>query len=251
MIKFSANLGFLWTDLPLTERIEAAAAAGFANVEFHFPYEISAADLAAAIKSSGLAPVSLNTSRGGDADFGLAALPGREAEARAAIDQALATAKSAQIPMVHVMAGLSKDDPAAADTFESNLRYALDNRGDTTIVIEPINRRDAPQYFLGTLPEAAALQDKIGDPALKVMFDCYHMQIMGGDLLARFRENIDRIGHVQFAGVPDRGEPDQNEVDYGWLLPAIQDAGYHGPFGAEYRPRASTDQGLGWMKAFG
>lgn len=253
MINFSANLGFLWTDLALQDRVKAAAQADFQAVEFHFPYDTPAKDLRKALGETQLNPISLNTIRGkaGSPDFGLCALPDRQIEARAAIDQALSYASDAGIPKIHIMAGLAQGNVHAEQTFIDNLRYALERASaDQTILIEPINRRDAPGYFLGTLDEALHIQDRVGDPRLKIMFDCYHMQVSGGDLLARFARHIERIGHVQFASVPARNEPDRGEVDYNWLLPAMQDAGYAGSFGAEYQPRGDTQEGLGWMKTF-
>ena len=254
MISFSANLGFLWSERDLPMRIRAAADAGFQAVEFHFPYDTPAGVLAAQLKTCGISPVSLNTIRGrpNSSDFGLAAVPGREVEARNAIDQAVTYASAAGIPSIHVLAGLSLGLDGAVETFNANLTYALQRTADSgqVILIEPINNRDAPGYALPTLEDALRIQDQVGDDRLKIMFDCYHLQIMGGDLLRRFAAHRDRIGHVQFASVPNRGEPDMGEVDFRWLLPAFQDAGYSGTFGAEYQPRTTTDAGLGWMRAY-
>lgn len=253
MIRFSANLGFLFPDRPLGAAIRAAAAHGFAAVELHWPYHVPAPELAALLRETGLPLLSVNTLRGDVAagELGLAALPGREAEARAEIDRALAYAAAAGAARLHVMAGRA-EGAAAFAAFVANLRHAA-ARAETAglgLLIEPLNRRDAPGYFLHDLASALRIQDAVGSDRLGIMFDCYHLQIEGGDLLARFRAHRDRIGHVQFAGVPERGEPDSGEVAYRWLLPRLAEAGWEAPFGAEYRPRGRTEDGLGWMAEY-
>lgn len=254
MIHLSANLGFLWTELPLTARIRAAEKAGFDAVECHFPYDTPTSEVVAALQETKLSMLALNTSPGNvtAGDLGLAAVPGREVEAKGLIDQAVAYAVAINAKSIHVMAGKSDGIPDAKAVFLENLQYAvsLAEQYDLTILIEPLNHRDAPGYFLRTLEDAIALLDILAAARLKVMFDCYHMQIEGGDLLARFKTHVARIGHVQFASVPNRTEPDQGEVNFNWVLPALQDAGYDGAFGAEYRPIGTTEDGLGWMQAF-
>lgn len=252
-MKLSANLGFLWTELPLPEAIGAAATAGFGAVECHWPYELDPTAVRAALAETGVPMVGLNTRRGDPArpdpgDFGLAAVPGREAEARAGIDEAVAYAAAIGCANVHVMAGRA-EGPDARRAFTANLAYAADQAlpHGVGILIEPINSRDAPGYFLSRLEDAATIVAEVRAPNLTIMFDCYHLQIMGGDLLRRFEAHLPLIGHVQFAGVPDRAEPDRSEVDYRWLLPRMVEAGYTGWFGAEYRPAAATADGLGWL----
>ena len=245
-MRFSANLGFLWPDRPLAARIRSAAQAGFDAVEMHFPYSESLDEVRAALRETGLPLLSLNTRPGDVAagEFGLAALAGQETRARAAIDEALDWAAALGAGGVHVMAGKGGDEA----TFLANLVYALD-RAQTlgiAVLIEPINPRDAPGYFLASLEQAAAYVRSLG-PGSRILFDCYHLQILGGDLLRRFDLHRDLVGHVQFAAVPDRGEPDRGEVNYGWLLPEMAAAGYEGAFGAEYRPRGLTEAGLGWL----
>lgn len=251
MIRLSANLGFLWKELSLPDAIRRAKAAGFDAVECHWPYEEDAAAVKAALDETGLPMLGLNTSKGREGEFGLSALPGREAEARAAIDEAFRYGARIGAGAVHVMAGVAQGQEAAL-TFEANLAYACDLAATSgmQVLIEPLNSRDAPGYFHSTVEEAAAIVDRVGRAELKIMFDCYHLQIMGGDLLSRFKAHCSPIGHVQFAAVPSRGEPDDGEVAYDRLLPAIVDEGYDGWFGAEYKPKASTDAGLGWMDAF-
>lgn len=252
-LPLSANLGFLFTDRPLPEAIRSAAAAGFDAVELHWPYQTPAEEIASALAETGLPLLGLNTLRGdvGKGDNGLSAIPGREDEARAAIDQAIAYAAATGCGKVHVMAGKATGQ-AAFDCFVANLKYADARAAEHGIglVIEPLNRRDAPGYFLYTLDCGLKLLDTVGSDRLGIMFDCYHMQIEGGDLLTRFRNHQDRIGHVQFAGVPDRGDPGRGEVDFAWLLPAMRDAGWQTPFGAEYKPAGRTEDGLGWMAAY-
>lgn len=247
-MKFSANLGFLWRELPLTAAIRRARACGFEAVELHWPYETPAEVAAAALKEAGIPLLAVNTRRGAEGENGLSALKGREAEARAAIDEALDWAHEAGAGAVHVMAGRFGDEA----TFVENLRYAAEEARDLgkTILIEPLNSRDAPDYLLTEIEQAAEIVEKVGAPNVKIMFDCYHVQIMQGDLLRRFEAWRPLIGHVQFAGVPDRGEPDAGEVCYERLLPAMATAGWGGFFGAEYRPRGGTEEGLGWMRGW-
>ncbi|MDF0600463.1 TIM barrel protein [Psychromarinibacter sp. C21-152] len=245
-MRLSANLGFLFTDLPLTQAVAAAAGAGFGAVECHWPYDTPREALRAACTEAGVALLGLNTRKGGEGEFGLAALPGREPAAQTEIDLAIRYARAAGGTAVHVMAGLGGD----ARVFADNLAYAAQAR-DLTILIEPINTRDVPGYHLASTRDAMALQDRVGADNLKIMFDCYHQQIIEGDLFTRATSMLDRIGHIQIAAVPDRGEPDAGEVNYPWLLPALCDAGYAGWFGAEYRPRAGgTAPGLGWLDRF-
>lgn len=253
MVKFSANLGFLWRELPLPEAIRAAARAGFDAVECHWPYDVPADDVRAALVETGLPMLSLNTVRGKveQGETGLAALPGREAEARSAIDQAIEYARAVGALSVHVMAGDSAGD-TARQTFLANLRYAADCAAPygLTILIEPLNRRDWPGYFLRTTDQAADIISSVGAGNLQLMFDCYHVQVMEGDLTRRLTALLPLIGHVQIAAVPDRGPPDHGEVDYRHILGVLESLGYEGPVGAEYRPSGPTELELGWMDAF-
>lgn len=252
-MKISANLGFLFKDLTLPDAIRAAAKADFGAIELHWPYATDPAVVRAALDETALPLIALNTAPGSRerGDFGLSAVPGREEEARRTIDEAVAYAVATGAANIHVMAGRAEGEAALA-TFVDNLRYADGLIGSRAIgiLIEPLNRGDAPGYFLHTLEDAIAVQDAAGIDRVKLMFDCYHLQIEGGDLLKRVEANLDRIGHVQIAAVPDRGEPDRGEVAYDRLLPAIVAAGYSGWIGAEYRPRTSTVAGLGWLEAF-
>ncbi len=250
MLKLSANLGLLWRERSLAEAMQAAAWAGFEALELHFPYDLPPATVGHALEQAGLPLLGLNTAPGDQpGDFGLAALPGREAEARAAIDQALVYAKALGARSVHVMAGKAAG-AAARNAFIEALAYATKEAEASrlNILIEPLNDRDLPDYFLTDLNEARDILQAVAAPNLKIMYDCYHRQIMRGDHLAQIRAALSDIGHIQFAAVPDRGEPDQGEVNYRWLLPAIQDLGYGGWFGAEYRPRGTMNEGLSWLQ---
>lgn len=251
-LSLSANLGFLWTDRSLPDAIRAAHRAGFDAVECHFPYDTERDLVRSALAETGLSMVSLNTRRGPrEGDFGLAALPERRNEARAAIEEAFSYGAAIGAAAVHVMAGRA-EGAEAERAFAANLAHACDIAAlhAMTVLIEPLNPRDAPGYFLIGLDKALAIVERVARPELRILFDCYHQQITGGDLVRRFAACLSHVGHVQFAGVPDRGEPDGGEIAYERLLPALRDLGYAGPFGAEYRPTGATEDGLGWMKAF-
>ena len=247
-LRFSANLGFLYAEHALPDAIRAAARDGFDAVECHWPYDSPAEEIREALRETGLPMLGLNTVRGDVAkgDNGLAALVGREAEARVAIDQAIAYADAIDCRAIHVMAGRAAGGAAEA-CFAENLRYAV-SRTDRMILIEPLNPHDAPGYFLSGTAQARALIEAVAAPNLRLMFDCYHIARSEGDVLTRFRQLLPVIGHVQFAGVPDRGRPDLGEIDYRWLLSAMADEGWSGPFGAEYRPSGDTTATLDWMR---
>ncbi|WP_281826535.1 hydroxypyruvate isomerase family protein [Jannaschia rubra] len=246
-MKFSANLGFLWTDLPLPDAVRAAHAAGFDAVEFHWPYDTPAADLRAALEETGLPALGINTVRG--EGNGLSALPDRVEEARAAIDQAITYAREIGAVAVHVMAGFSEGE-AARDAFVGNLRHACDAAPDLTVLIEPLNRHDAPGYFLSTSAQARDIIATVDRPNVKLMFDCYHLQIMGGDLTRQLRDCLPVTGHIQFASVPDRGPPNGGELSYDHVFAEIARLGWEAPLGAEYKPRGDTGATLGWMDRY-
>lgn len=250
MTTFSANLGFLWADLPLPDAIRAAKAAGFAAVECHWPYDVPANTVRAALTETNLPMLCLNTRRGNvaDGDNGLAALHGRRDEARAAIDEAVDYAAAINCAAVHVMAGFAEGG-AAHVCFVENLRYACAKAAahDITILIEPLNSYDAPGYFLQTTTQAIDILHGVGAANLKLMFDCYHVQLMEGDLSNRLGRLMGSIGHIQFAGVPGRGRPDVGEVAYPRVFQHLDDLGWQHPLGAEYKPNGPTETTLGWM----
>lgn len=256
-MRYSANLGFLFTELALPDAVRAAHAAGFDALECHFPYDTPPADLTAALAETGLRMLALNTWPGDRTagDFGLAALPGREDEARREIARAVDYAATTGMDAVHVMAGRTDGGAAAEACYVANLRRACEAAGahGMDVLIEPINTRDVPGYHLSTTSHAERVLDAVADDRLRIMFDCYHMQIMQGDLAASIERLLPKIGHVQIAAVPDRGEPDRGEVDYRWLTRHLGELGYAGHVGAEYRPRAGdggTAAGLDWLTTF-
>lgn len=254
MPKFAANLSFLFTELPFIERFAAAAAAGFRGVEYLFPYEADKQDIAHALREHRLENVLFNVPPGDWAagERGLGALPGREQDFRDGVSLALDYALAAGTTRLHALAGIV---PADADrdhcrqTFIRNLRDACRQLAPhgITLLVEPINTRDMPGYFLNYQRDAHALLAEVGAPNLKVQMDFYHAQIMEGDIISTFRQHLPAIGHVQIAGVPERHEPDQGELNYPWLFAMMDDAGYDGWIGCEYRPRHGTTAGLGWL----
>ena len=249
-MQFSANLGFLWSELALPEAIKAAKKAGFAAVECHWPYNTPASSVAQALADTGLPMLGLNTSRGDVAagDNGLAAIPARQQEARAAIDEAIAYANTINASAIHVMAGFATGSQAH-DTFLTNLRYASE-RTPRTILIEPLNRHDAPGYFLHSTDQAAAIIRTLNRPNIKLMFDCYHVGRSEGDVITRIKALLPLIGHIQFASVPTRGAPDQGELNYSAIFSAIAASGWTRPLGAEYKPNGATEPTLGWMQTW-
>ena len=254
MTRFSANLGFLWTELSLPEAIHAAGQAGFKAVECHWPFATDSAEVKAALAHAALPMLGLNTRRGDVAggDNGVAAIPGREAEARNYIDEAIIYAREIDCPNVHVMAGVSDQGAAADTTFAQNLLYACRHAYEynMNILIEPLNQYDAPGYHLQTIDDALNTMSAVDARNLKLMFDCYHLQIMQGDLTRRLQRHIKDIGHIQIASVPDRTEPDNVELHYPNLLRSLDDMGWTGYVGAEYKPRTTTAEGLNWLKSY-
>lgn len=258
MPRFAANLSFLYGEYAFLDRFAAARADGFGAVEYLFPYEHDAQVLAAQLQAHGLQQVLFNAPPGDWAagDRGIACVPGREAEFRRAIDQTLEYAAALQCPRVHVLAGLV---PAGADRaplqalYTRNLAWAAQRAADAgvNLLIEPINRRDMPGYFLNRQDDAHAIVGEVGAPNLQVQMDLYHCQVVEGDLAAKLRQYLPtgRVGHLQIAGVPDRGEPDVGEVHYPYLFELIDSLGYAGHIGCEYRPRGDTRAGLGWLRS--
>lgn len=245
--RFSANLGFLWPELSLPDAVRRAHAAGFDAVECHWPFEFDTDAVSAALAETGLPMLGLNTLRGDVAagEFGLAAVPERTQDARAGIDQALDYAHAIGARAVHVMAGRAGDE----DVYIENIAYAAEEARDLglSILLEPLNHRDVDDYFLCEVEQAAEIIRIVGAPNVKIMFDCYHVQIMEGDLLRRIEAHLPFIGHIQMAAAPSRAEPDEGEIAFDRLIPAIYEIGYQGFIGAEYKPRGTTDEGLGWL----
>lgn len=255
MPRFSANLGFLWADLPLLDRIAAAARAGFKAVELHWPYDVPAAHVRAACAQHGVTLLGLNSPVGdaAEGESGLAALAGREADFRAAFRQSLDYARACGATSIHVLAGVVPPGEAAAatDTLVRNLAEAADEAAGVTILLEPLNARDKPGFLYHTLAPAADVIARVGRPNVKLMFDVYHVGVSEGDVLKRLERYLPIVGHVQVAAVPSRAEPDEGEIHYGHVLRAADALGYAGWIGCEYKPRGSVEEGLGWVEALG
>lgn len=249
---FSANLGFLWTELALPDAIRAAANAGFAAIECHWPYATPTEQTRQALEETGLPLLGLNTRRGDEGEFGLAALAERSVEARLAIDEAIHYAGAVGARSVHVMAGIAEPEPHLFLTYLANLRYACKQaiERDITIMIEPLNQHDNPGYYLNNLTDAAGVIDAVDRPNMKLMFDCYHVARTEGNVLDQLDKHLPIIGHIQFASVPDRSEPDHGDVDYGEVFARLDALGWDQPLGAEYRPAGATEDGLDWMRSY-
>lgn len=249
MPRFAANLSMMFTEHPFMERFAAAAAAGFTGVEYLFPYDHDPAAIRAALGALGLQQALFNAYPGDweAGERGLAALPGREADFRAAMERTLEFAEIIDPSRIHVMAGLA-EGAAARETYIANLAAACAMAPDRRFVIEPINSRDMPGYHLATSADAIAVIEKVGAPNLALQFDLYHAQIMEGDLTRRIEALAPRIEHVQVAGVPDRHEPDTGELAFEHLMAVLDRVGYDGWVGCEYRPAGRTEDGLAWLR---
>ena len=255
MPKFAANLTMMFNEVPFPERFAAAAKAGFKAVEFLFPYDYTPAEVAGWLKENDLKNALFNMPPGNWAagDRGMASIPGREQEFCDGVAKAIEYALALGTPTIHAMAGMfpaGVDREAHRVTYVDNIWYAARElaKHNLTLVIEPINTRDMPGYFLNYQAEAHAIRKEIGEPNLKVQMDFYHVQIMEGDLTMTFKNNFEGIGHIQIASVPTRNEPDEGEINYRHIFKLLDDAGYDGYVGCEYRPRGRTEEGLGWFK---
>ena len=255
MPKFSANLGFLWPDRPLLDRIEAAAKAGFRAIELHWPYDMPAEEVRAACERHELSLLGLNTAAGNpsEGEFGLGAVAGREQAFRNSVEQAAAYARLAGASAIHVMAGVvpAGQKAEARNVLLRNLAYAAEAAPDRTLLLEPINQRDKPDYFYSTISEAAEIIDEIAAANLKVMFDVYHVGVSEGDIFRRLAKYLPVIGHVQIAAVPSRAEPDEGEIAFSAVFAELDRLGYQGWVGCEYKPRSDTDEVLRWLSTMG
>lgn len=258
MPKFAANLSMLFPEYDFLDRFAAAATAGFTGVEYLFPYDYEAETLRTILDANDLTQVLFNLPAGDwDAgERGLAALPDRESEFRDSVSKAICYAEVLGCPRLHVMAGVipvGADAEACFETYVVNLRYASAELAKVgkTLLIEPINPRDIPGFFLNHQDAASEVLAKVGAANLKVQFDVYHCQIVQGDLTRALEKQFPRIGHIQIAGVPDRHEPDIGEVNYPWLFEKLDTLGYGGWIGCEYRPRGKTLDGLAWGRKWG
>ena len=253
MLNFAANLSMMYTEVEFPKRFATAARDGFKGVEFLFPYAWPAADVAEWQQAAGVAQALFNAPPGDweNGERGLAAIPGREGEFRDVVGTALEYAAALNCPRIHVMAGLRPEgvtDARLYATYENNLAYAAGEAARTgrNIVIEPINTRDVPGYFLNRQADAHKVIETIGAPNLLMQMDLYHVQIVEGDVAMKIRQFIDTIDHFQVAGVPERHEPDIGEVNYPYLFDLIVELGFEGWIGCEYLPKNETSAGLSW-----
>ncbi len=278
MPQFAANLSMMYTEVPFLDRFEAAAKDGFKAVEYLFPYAIDASELSARLAANRLQQVLFNAPPGGtdresiakawdiDGSRGTACIPGREAEFKAGIALALTYAEALNCPRIHLMAGLIPEGLAREDvqaTYISNLRWAAVEaaKAGLDVLMEPINTRDIPRFFLNRQDHAHEIIGLVGAPNLKVQMDLYHCQIVEGDVAMKIRKYLPtgHVGHFQIAGVPERHEPDIGELNFDYLFKVIdevsQQSGWSGWVGCEYRPKSGgqpngTSSGLGWAKRY-
>jgi hydroxypyruvate isomerase len=260
MPRFAANLSMMYTEFPFLDRFAAAAKDGFKAVEYLFPYDYPAGEVAGVLQEHDLVQVLFNAPPGNwdSGERGLACLQGREGEFREGVDVALEYARTLDCPRVHVMAGIVPTGTARATArahYLSNLAWAAQRAqaAGLDLLIEPINLRDMPGYFLNRQDDAHAIVAEVGEPNLKVQFDLYHCQVVEGDVTTKLRKYLHnskscKVGHIQAAGVPERHEPDAGELNYDYLFDVIDERGYVGWIGCEYRPRAGTSEGLGWLR---
>lgn len=252
-LNFSANLSFLFTEAPFLERFALASAAGFSGVEFHFPYAHEPAVLAEVALTSGVEVVLFNLPAGNwaNGDRGIACLPARIGEFRAGVATAIAYAQALGTPRLNCLAGIppASITPALAEaTLIDNLRFAADEtaKAGIELLVEPLNTRDTPGFFLPTSRAALTLLDLVGHRNLRLQYDLYHAQVMEGDLTTTLRNHLSRIGHIQFADNPGRHEPGTGEINMAFLFAELKRLGYSGWIGAEYAPSTTTDQSFGW-----
>jgi hydroxypyruvate isomerase len=256
-MRFSANLGLLWPERPLLDRIEAAARAGFRAVEMHWPFDVPASQVAQTARRTDVTLLGINTAPGNFAagERGLGAVPGREQDFQATVDQAVEYCRRSGATAIHVMAGNVPvtEKARARDVFAANLRVAAAKAGahQLTVLLEPLNPHDNPGYFYSTLAEAIGLIDELALSNVKLQFDVYHVARAEGDVLVKLEKYRAYLGNIQIAGVPARGEPDQGEIAYLAIFAAIDALKYTGWIGCEYRPRRDTDSGLSWMNRMG
>lgn len=254
MPRFAANLSMMFNEHPFLERFRAAATAGFTAVEYLFPYDHPAETIAEALRAAGLKQALFNMPPGDWAagDRGLASLPDRRGEFDMALAKAIAYGRAIGTPLLHMMAGTAPEsEPAAIACYRDNLKKAADMTGEAGIglVIEPINKRDMPGYFLNDFDRALDFIVNLDRPNLNLQFDVYHRQILHGDVITALRKMAPHIGHIQIAAVPLRNEPMTGELNDCHIFREIDAIGYQGYVGCEYRPAGNTEDGLVWMRS--
>jgi hydroxypyruvate isomerase len=254
MPRFAANLSMMFTEHPFLDRFDAAAAAGFDAVEFLFPYEHPPEAIAERLKRNKLTQALFNLPPGNwDAgEKGFAALTGRFDDLKASVETAIPYAKATGVKRLHLMAGLApRGNPEAREAYRKSVIWAAERlaREGLDVLIEPINPRDVPGYFLNDFGFAQELVRELNLPNLRLQFDIYHCQILHGDVTTRLRAMMPQIGHIQIASVPSRNEPGE-EINYPFLFDELDRLGYRGFVGCEYRPAGNTEAGLGWFAPY-
>jgi hydroxypyruvate isomerase len=256
MPRFAANLSMMFNEVPFLDRFKAASDAGFKAVEFLFPYEHLPEEVASKAKAAGVEIVLFNMPAGNWAagERGITGIPGREIEFREGVDRALDYADHLGVSRLHAMAGITPagEDPAAClATLIANLKYAAQKLAGQkiTLLLEAINTRDMPGFMVSTQKDSHAICEAVGAQNLKMQMDLYHMQVMEGDLATSLRRYASMCGHIQIAGCPERHEPDTGEIRYEYLYRLLDEIGYDGWLGCEYRPAGKTTDGLGWFRA--
>lgn len=255
MPRFVANLSMMFNEVQFLDRFGAAADAGFKAVEFLFPYDYSAKAVEERLRKCNVENVLFNMPPGDWAagERGITCIPGREGEFRAGVEKALFYATRLGTQRLHAMAGIAPagvDLAACKATLIENLKYAAEKLAahKITLLLEAINTRDMPGFFVSTQAESYAICTEVNAPNMKMQMDCYHMQIMEGDLARKLRRYAPYCGHIQVAGVPDRHEPDTGEVRYEYIFCLLDEIGYEGWVGCEYRPANRTVDGLEWFR---
>ena len=258
MVQFAANLSMMFNEVDFLDRFEAAAKAGFKGVEYLFPYDFEAKEIADKLSSNGLKQVLFNTPAGDwDAgERGLACNPSRIDEFRDGVARAIDYAKVLECDQLHCMAGLTPEGAEAAEirnTYVDNLRFASAEmeRAGIRCLMEMINTRDIPGFYLNTSAQAEQIMEEVGSSNLYIQYDIYHMQIMEGDLAPTMERLLPKIAHMQLADTPGRNEPGTGEINYPFIFAHLDAIGYKGWIGCEYKPATTTGEGLGWMKAVG
>ena len=258
MPRIAANLTMLFNEVPFPDRFAAAAKAGFKAVEFLFPYEYSAAELRARLDGNGLKLVLHNVPAGdwGKGERGIGCHPDRVAEFRSGVDRAIEFATALGCPQVNCLAGIAPKDVAGDRlhaTLVDNLCFAAPKlkAAGLKLLIEPINVYDIPGFYLNRTAQALDLITEVGSDNLYVQYDIYHMQRMEGELANTIKANLPRIAHLQLADNPGRNEPGTGEINYRFLFGWLDSIGYDGWIGCEYKPKSTTEAGLGWRAAHG
>lgn len=257
MPQFAANLSMLYNEVPFLERFALAAEDGFGAVEYVSPYEYAAADIAAELKAHGLVQALFNLPAGdwSGGERGIACLPDRIEEFRSGVDTAITYAQALGCRKINCLAGIAGtgvDRAVHEATLVDNLKFAAGQLAEAGILLllEPINLRDIPGFFVSTTDHAEVVLDAVGSDNLRIQYDFYHAQVTRGDLIPTLERLYHRIGHVQLADTPGRHEPGTGEINYANVLRALDRLGYSGFVGCEYKPRTTTRDGLSWMRHY-